>query len=393
MRIAFYAPLKSPEHEVPSGDRRVARLLIEALERAGHHVDLASSFRSLDIAGDSSRQAALRSEGMAEAENLVGRWRNNNQAIPRPDLWFTYHVYYKAPDWLGPRVSAALGIPYVVAEASHAPKRANGHWAIGHDAAVEAIRAAALILCPTRDDVACLERIVATAGKIRLLPPFLDPQPYLDATGERARLRANLSQRLGLDESLPWIVVAAMMREGDKLSSYRILARVLERLKDLPWHFLVAGDGAARKEVESAFAEAVPGRARFLGECHAQQLAELYAACDLSVWPAINEAYGMAMLEAQAAGIPVVSRAARGVPDVVCHGSTGLLAPPDDEQALSDLTRTLLIDGERRAQMGRNAATFVSTERSIDAAANRLDAALTEIVREARSRQRPGLRG
>jgi len=38
-------------------------------------------------------------------------------------LWFTYHHYYKRPDWLGPRVSAALGIPYIVAEASHAAKR------------------------------------------------------------------------------------------------------------------------------------------------------------------------------------------------------------------------------------------------------------------------------
>ena len=44
---------------------------------------------------------------------------------PRPDLWFTYHLYYKAPDLVGPLVAGALGIPYAVAEASVAHKRAG----------------------------------------------------------------------------------------------------------------------------------------------------------------------------------------------------------------------------------------------------------------------------
>ncbi len=44
----------------------------------------------------------------------------------RPDAWLTYHVYHKAPDHLGPYVTRALGIPYLVAEASLAAKQANG---------------------------------------------------------------------------------------------------------------------------------------------------------------------------------------------------------------------------------------------------------------------------
>jgi hypothetical protein len=45
MRIAFYAPMKPPDHPVPSGDRRMSRLLIAALGRAGHEVELASRLR------------------------------------------------------------------------------------------------------------------------------------------------------------------------------------------------------------------------------------------------------------------------------------------------------------------------------------------------------------
>ena len=125
MRIAFYAPLKPPTHATPSGDRRVAGLLMDALERSAGQVELVSTFRSFDADGDAARQEALRKQGETLARRLVAQWRAGPPAL-RPDLWFTYHVYYKAPDWLGPQVSKALGIPYVIAEASYAQKRAGG---------------------------------------------------------------------------------------------------------------------------------------------------------------------------------------------------------------------------------------------------------------------------
>src|SRR5262245_55798755 len=125
MRIAFYAPLKPPTHPVPSGDRRMARLLMAALGRANHRIDLASRFRSREGAGDPARQQALADLGQHMAQRLVRQYQAR-AAAERPELWFTYHLYYKAPDWLGPAVCAALDIPYVVAEASHANKRADG---------------------------------------------------------------------------------------------------------------------------------------------------------------------------------------------------------------------------------------------------------------------------
>src|SRR5262245_53698859 len=159
VRIAFYAPLKPPTHAVPSGDRRVAGLLMDALERVADHIELVSTFRSFDGDGDTARQEALRSQGASLAERLVQGWRAAPPEM-RPTLWFTYHVYYKAPDWLGPAVSAALGIPYVIAEASYAEKRAGGPWAIGHAAAADAIAHARLVLSPSRDDVAGLRRLI-----------------------------------------------------------------------------------------------------------------------------------------------------------------------------------------------------------------------------------------
>ena len=345
---------------------------MDALERVADQVELVSTFRSFDADGDLARQEALRQQGEALASRMAAQWRAAPHA--RPDLWFTYHVYYKAPDWLGPAVSAALDIPYVIAEASYAQKRASGPWAVGHEAAAHAISEARLIISPSRDDVAGLQELVAPDRLVHL-PPFLDVAPYRAAATQRKSARARLAKAHGLDSAVPWIAVAAMMRPGDKAASYRALAVALKSLAELPWNLLVAGDGSARGEVQAALEAAAPGRARLLGTVAAREVAEIFAASDLYAWPAMNEAYGMALLEAQACGLPVVSVARRGVPDVVIHGRTGLLAENDITEPL----RELLTDAKRRASLGKEAAAFVASERSLDAAARRLKKLLSAL--------------
>ena len=373
MRIAFYAPLKSPTHGTPSGDRRVAGLLMDALAAAGHRVEVASTFRTYDGDGDAARQAALRAQGEMLACELASQYLAM-PAAHRPQLWFTYHLYYKAPDWLGPVISRSLGIPYVIAEASHAEKRAKGPWRIGHEASAAAIRQAAVVFCPTRDDIGGLERLI-DAKRIVHLPPFLDSAPYRGAMARREELRASLAAERGLDARAPWIAVVAMMRAGDKLASYRLLAEATRRLDDLPWQLVIAGDGAVRPEVERLFDR----RATFLGALPQRRIAEVLAAADVCAWPAVNEAYGMALLEAQAAGVPVISCLTRGVPDVVVDGRTGVLVPYGDEEAFAEALRTLLTDHERRRALGRQAARYVAEERSLEAASAQVGAALSAL--------------
>jgi glycosyltransferase involved in cell wall biosynthesis len=370
MRIAFYAPLKSPTHGTPSGDRRVAGLFMDALAHAGHQVELVSTFRSYDAGADPARQADLQAQGAALGRALAGQWLG--AAAARPDLWFTYHSYYKAPDWLGPEACAMLDIPYVIAEASHAAKRAGGPWDIGHRGALAAIRRADLLLCPTRDDMQALREVAAAPERVAWLPPFLDPAPFRAGTMARAAQRAQIARTHGFDPGVTWIAVVAMMREGDKLASYRMLAGALGRLRDLPWRLLAAGDGSARAAVHDALEASVPGRTAYLGALDLAGVAGLHGAADLCAWPAVNEAYGMAMLEAQAAGLPVVSCATRGVPDVVAHGRTGLLAAGADEAAFAGLLRELILDPDKRAQLGAAAAAFVAAERSLPATVARL---------------------
>ena len=380
MRIAFYAPMKPPDHPVPSGDRRMARLLIRALGQAGHGVEIASRFCSRDGQGDPARQARLSGAGRRLAGRLLRRYaaRPPNE---RPQAWFTYHLYYKAPDWIGPGVAKGLSIPYLVAEPSVAPKRAGGPWDLGHRATLEALAGAQAVISLNAADLPCLP----PGGRVCSVAPFLDAGPYQAAAAGRARHRAAAAEALGLDPAVPWIIAVAMMRQGDKLRSYRLLAEALRGLTQLPWRLLVAGDGPARGDVETLFAplaggEAAggegDGRVLFLGELDPARLVPLLAAADLFAWPAIGEAYGMALLEAQAAGLAAVAGASGGVPGLVEDGTTGLLTVPGDSQAFAAALESLLRDPARRRRMGEAAQSKVANRHGLEAAAARLDGIL-----------------
>ena len=376
MRIAFYAPLKAPTHSAPSGDRRMARQLVSALRFSGHTVDVASTFRSFD--GNPARQDAVRGAAEAEADRIV-RDHRARSGSRRPEVWFTYHLYYKAPDWIGPRVSRALGLGYVVAEASHAPKRANGPWAPGHEAVAHALGAADSVLALAERDVPCVRPLLRAGAGLFRLPPFLDLPA--DAGGvDRDSRRTALAERHALDGARSWLLAVAMMRRGDKLQSYRLLSRALAMLPGDDWQLVVVGDGAARADVRAAFSRLGSagrgGRVAWLGELAAPGLRRVYAACDVLVWPGVNEAYGMTFLEAQAAGLPTVAGDAGGVREVVCDGETGVLVEENDCGAFARAVRGLLDDPVRRRDMGRRGREFVRDERSLIAASGIIDRAV-----------------
>jgi glycosyltransferase involved in cell wall biosynthesis len=369
--IAFYAPLKSPRHAVPSGDRTMARLLMNALERAGCCVDLASELRTLDLAGDPNVQARLRDQALGEADRLVAKYRRRPPEL-RLRGWFSYHVYYKAPDWIGPRVADALAIPYLVAEASRAHKRANGPWALGHAGAEAALDRADVIFSMTAADREALEWGKPERQRLVDLPPFLDLEALAAPESGPERPAAVEATRL---------LTVAMMRPGDKLASYRLLAEALGGIVDEAWTLDIVGDGEAHAEVVGLFS-AFRNRVRFHGTIDdPARLASLYSAADLLVWPAVNEAYGMALLEAQAFGCPVVAGDEGGVCSAVRAGESGVLTPRREVGAFARAVQALIRDTQRRQALGEGARRFVRAERGLDGAAARLRAAMLPLLK------------
>ncbi len=355
----------------------MARLLISALKYAGHDVLLASKLRSWNAKGENQAQKRIESRASASINRLKKRFLSEPVG-KRPDAWFTYHLYYKASDLIGPEISKALGIPYNVAEASHAPKRAKGEWASGHEAAEAAIRHADHIISLNPTDTPCVQPLLKQNAAITHLKPFLDASNLFKAANQSARNRDILVRKLDLDPTVPILVTVAMMRDGDKFASYRNLADALERLKQTPWQLVIVGDGPKRKSVEDLFANFNKKITRFLGKKASREIADILSSADLFLWPAVNEAYGMAILEAQAAGRPVIAANSGGVGQLIRDGSTGILTEKGNIQDFADAIKSLLSDPNRRLAMGEAAKNTVEKDHTLEEASKIIDFILVE---------------
>lgn len=362
MKIAFYAPLKPPDHPVPSGDRQMARMLIKALGLAGHSVEIVSHLRAYLSDNSESQLTNLRDQARAEIERIA----TDGPAGAKPNIWLTYHPYYRAPDLLGPVLSSKFQIPYVTLEASYARKRDRDDWANAQKFVKSAIEEASLNICFTKRD---REGLAMLGPDLRLayVAPFIDIENYAQARPERNNGTLELN-------------AVAMMRKGDKFDSYRMLAAALERLSDLDWHLKVIGDGPLRAETQALFAKVPATRITWAGERAPEAIAGELRKADLYCWPGCGEAYGLAYLEAQAAGIPVVAQDIAGVPEVVRNRETGILTPAGDVAAYAAAIRALAADRDRLRTLGRQARQFVLGERTLEIASQRLDSILQQIT-------------
>lgn len=351
MKIAFHTPLNRYGDGAPSGDRLMARQLVTLLESLGHAVEIVPAERSFMRQPDPALLATHQEAAQGVIAMLSERWQTPQAP---PDLIFTYHCHYRAPDLIGPALAERFDLPYLIAEASDAQKRFEGPWAEAAALARDAIRRADLHLCMTRRDREGLSRLIPEPERLIDLPPFLlkladMPERVVAVRPENEPVR---------------LIAVAMMRQGNKAACYLFLARTLARIADLPWTLTLIGDGAERPAIEAAFADFPPGRVRFLGRCErAEILAEL-ASHDLFVWPGLNEAYGVVYLEAQAIGLPVAALASGGVPAVVAPGRTALLAPHGDEAGLAAMIAQLIDDPALRTRMGAAARHFARDERN-----------------------------
>lgn len=153
----------------------------------------------------------------------------------------------------------------------------------------------------------------------------------------------------GADEQ-PVVLTLARLNEQ---KGHRYLLEAAAQVPEA--RFVLAGDGPARAELEArARSLGLAGRVDFLG--HRTDVPELLAGCDLFVLPSLFEGHPLSILEAMAAGRPVVATAVGGTAEAVRHGETGLLVPPADPAALAAAIRTILADrplADRLAVAGR----------------------------------------
>lgn len=368
MNIWFHTPFKPMDHPHPSGDRTTALGIHGFLERRGHRVHPVGQPRTRWIYWRPHRWLPAFVSWRRLCRRLAG---------DPPDLWLTYHSYYKAPDLIGPLAASRLGIPYVLFQGIYSTKRRRKlkTWP-GFVLNRRALVRARHLFANKRIDERNLRRIVS-ASRITYIRPGIEPEAFSRdaAAGSRWRERWQTQGR-------PVVLAAAMFRPDVKTQGLAWMIRALGALREKGAKFVlaIAGDGSQRQRLERLSQTHLPGWVRFAGRIPRQQMHAFYSAGDAFAFPGINEALGMVFLEAQSCGLPVVAFDNAGVPEVVRRDRTGFLVSLHDGPGFAAAVQRLLSDEGLRRSMGDAAARYVRTHHDANVNYRRMEAVLRTVA-------------
>jgi glycosyltransferase involved in cell wall biosynthesis len=198
----------------------------------------------------------------------------------------------------------------------------------------------------------------------------------------------------GGSDTRPLVLTPARL---DAQKGHRVLFEAIAQVPDAT--FVLAGEGPEREPLEALAAQlGVAERVRFLGR--REDVPQLLAACDVFALPSLYEGSSLAVLEAMAAGIPVVSSAIGGTDELIEDGRSGLLVAPGDAAALAAALRRLLGDPELRQGLAARARERVEDGLTREQMAARVSGVYRELLGEIpsgegtlpESRRNPALR-
>ncbi len=162
---------------------------------------------------------------------------------------------------------------------------------------------------------------------------------------------ADVGGRSAAGRPLTVLSVARQYRRKDTATLVRAVARLVR--EGLPVRLRVVGGGPELEHLRRLAARSGLGRrARLAGELPSDAVTRAYRAADLFCLPSRQEGFGIAFLEAMAAGLPVVACRAGAAPEIVAHGETGLLCAPGSTPDLARSLRRLLTSTALRREMG-----------------------------------------
>lgn len=228
-----------------------------------------------------------------------------------------------------------------------------------------------LIIAPSESARRFLRQI-GVQKPIEVIPTGVDVQRF--AGGDPDWLR----QRLGLPAESPIVLYAGRLTREKNLDLL-LDAFVAVHRKHPQAHLVLTGDGPLRPHLEQRVAVlGLGGHVHFTGALLLERMADCYAGADLFAFASLTETQGLVVLEAMAAGLPVVAVAGPGITDVVDDGTDGILVPPD-ATALARGLADMLADADRRRAMSR-AARIKAEQNSSTAMAARLAEAYRRLL-------------
>lgn len=212
-------------------------------------------------------------------------------------------------------------------------------------------------------------------AKIKVLYNGVDLVPF-----QQSQASAKIREELGLPPDQP--VVGLVARLDHRAKGHLELIQALALLKDRhPLQALMVGGGRRQEEMrELAASLGLQERVHFLG--NRRDVPVLLKAMDIFVLPSHNEGVSLAVLEAMAAGLPVIVSAVGGLPEIVAHEENGLLIPPKDVEALAQSLARLLDNPDLARRLGQKAREHIEARYSLEGMGQAANAAYDELVQK-----------
>ncbi|MFL5522758.1 MAG: glycosyltransferase family 4 protein [Gemmatimonadaceae bacterium] len=180
-----------------------------------------------------------------------------------------------------------------------------------------------------------------------------------------------LRRRWGVGDAPVVITVARLVPHKGQDMGIRALAMLARDFPDL--RYIMVGEGHDEARLRELARElSVLDKVGLVGAMRDDELPEAYATSTIYLGASrvdneINvEGFGISFLEAGASGVPSVAGDSGGVRSAVRDGETGIVVPPTDPDAIADAIRSLLLNPDRRAQMGKAARHAVETHYNWD---------------------------
>lgn len=213
------------------------------------------------------------------------------------------------------------------------------------------------------------------AARVRVVPNGVDWACF-----QGGRPRGEVRRDLGLPEAAPVVGLVARLEHWGK-GHRELFAALAQLAPEHPCHALMVGGGRREPEVRQLAADlGLQEVVHFLG--NRRDIPDLLHALDIFVLPSHSEGVSLALLEAMAAGLPVIASAVGGLPEVVTDGENGLLIPPQDPEALARALERLLSDPAWAKKLGENARKHVKENFSLDRLGREINEIYAELVAE-----------
>ncbi len=199
--------------------------------------------------------------------------------------------------------------------------------------------------------------------KVHVIPNGTDPVRFNpDIDSSRVHTKHHLEGKK---------VILSVSRLVKRKGNANVISALPDVLKAVPQaHYLIVGEGPEKRNLANLTAEcSLSAKVTFAGRVGETELGEYYAACDVFIMPSFLahrgenvEGFGIAYLEANACGKPVIGGRTGGVEDAIVHGETGLLVDPLSTEEIASALITILSDEARAASMGRAGRLRVERE-------------------------------